>query len=118
MKNESGFTLVETLVSLAILGITSVAFLSGFSTASLGVSTIDERETAKNLAEIQMEYVKDQTYAASYVPSSELSSEYAGFSVNISANTIMARDGNIQKIIVIVKHLDKEVTSLEGYKVN
>ncbi len=118
MKNERGFTLVEMLVSLAILGITSVAFLSGFSTASLGVSIVDERETAKNLAESQMEYVKDQAYAASYVPSPELSNEYAGYSANISVSTVPARDGNIQKITVIVKHQDKEVTRLEGYKVN
>lgn len=118
MKNERGFTLIEVLVSLAILGTTSVAFLSGFSTASLGGSIVDKRETAKNLAESQMEYVKDQPYATSYVPSPELSNEYAGYSVNISVNSVTARDGNIQKIIVIVKQQDKEVTRLEGYKVN
>ncbi len=115
---QSGLTLVEMLVSVAILGIITVALFNGFSTASRGVSIADERETAKNLAESQMEYVKDQVYAASYAPSPELSNEYAGYSANISVSTVPARDGNIQKITVIVKHQDKEVTRLEGYKVN
>ena len=118
MKNQRGFTLVEVLVSVAILGFTSVYFLSGLSNASRGGSIIDERETANNLAESQMEYVKDHAYAASYVPSPELSNGYAGYSANISVSTIPARDGNIQKITVIVKHQGKEVARLESYKVN
>ena len=118
MKSEKGFTLIETLVTMVILSITSVCFLSGLNTASLGMSLTDERETAKNLAESQMEYVKNQPYAAAYVMSPEISNEYAGYSANISVTAITARDGNIQKITVIVKHQDKEVTRLAGYKVN
>lgn len=122
MKKERGFTLVEMLVSVAILGVTGVAFLSGFSTASRGDSIIDERETAKNLAESQMEYIKNQAYTASigagtYAPT-PIPWEYAGYSVTVSADNITSRDGNIQKIKVIVKRQDKEVTQLEGYKVN
>jgi prepilin-type N-terminal cleavage/methylation domain-containing protein len=118
MKNGKGFTLVETLVAVAILGIVSVALLSGFNTASLGGAIVDERETANNVAESQMECVKGQAYALSYAPSTPLSNEYARYSVNITTSNITARDGNIQKITVTVKHGDKEVTRLEGYKVN
>jgi prepilin-type N-terminal cleavage/methylation domain-containing protein len=114
---ESGQTLVEILVAVAILGITAVTFFSGFTTSSDIVFSVDERETGKNIAESQLEYVKSQTYAASYVPDI-IPDEYAGYSANITVSSIASRDGNIQKVTVIIKHQDKEVAHLEGYKVN
>jgi prepilin-type N-terminal cleavage/methylation domain-containing protein len=114
---ESGQTLVEILVAVAILGITAVTFFSGFTTSSDIVFSVDERETGKNIAESQLEYVKSQTYAASYVPDI-IPDEYAGYSANITVSSIASRDGNIQKVTVIIKHQDKEVSRLEGYKVN
>lgn len=117
IRRESGQILIETLVALAILGVTAVVFLNGLTTSSAIVFSVDERETAKNLAESQMEYVKSQAYAASYVPAT-IPGEYAGYSANISVSAIASRDGNIQKVTVIVKHQSKEVTRLEGYKVN
>ncbi len=105
------------LVAVAILGVTAVAFFSGFTTSSNLVVSVDERETAKNLAESQMEYVKNQVYAASYDPA-PIPDEYVGYSANITVSTIDSRDGNIQKLTVIIKHHDAEVTRLEGYKVN
>jgi type II secretory pathway pseudopilin PulG len=116
-RRESGQILVELLVAVAILGITAVAFFNGLSTSSNIVFSVDERETAKNLAENQMEYLKDQAYAASYVPA-QIPDEYPGYSANISVSAIASRDGNIQKITVIIKHQNKEVVRLEGYKVN
>jgi type II secretion system protein I len=118
LKNQKGFTLIEVLVAVAIIGIGGVAFFSGFNTVSKGTFIIDERETAKNLAESQMEYVKTQPYSASYNPSSILSNEYIGYSANISVAAIASRDGNIQKITVTVTRQAKEVTHLDGYKVN
>jgi prepilin-type N-terminal cleavage/methylation domain-containing protein len=117
MKDQMGFTLVEVLVSLAILGVTGVYFLNALGTASRGSFIIDERETANNLAESQMEYIKNQSYASSYVPA-PISGDYANYSANVSVSVLGGRDGNIQKITIVIKHQDKEVIRLEGYKVN
>ncbi len=124
MKNERGFSLIETIIAIALLSIIGVAFLSGLSTTSKVLFVTDERETAKNLAESQMEYAKGLPgLASSYTPNQEILSEYAGYSVEIYGDNITSRDGNIQKIRVIVSHQGRPIiiaenSTLEDYKVN
>ena len=47
--SSRGFTLVEVLIALAILGIVAVAFLSALATASTALILADERTTAESL---------------------------------------------------------------------
>jgi len=124
IKSEKGFSLIETVIATALLGIIAVGLLSAFNTSSKVLSVASEREIAKNLAEHQMEIVKNQNYAPSYTPAS-IPSQYmaAGYSVTIAADNINSRDGNIQKIRVIVNHQGRPIilaanSTLEGYKVN
>ncbi len=60
--NSKGFSLIEVIIALALLGIIGVAFLGGLFTASKATFIADERTTAESLARSQMEYVKDQDY--------------------------------------------------------
>ena len=60
--NSRGFTLIEVLIALAILGIVAVAFLSALTTASTALILADERTTAESLTRTQLEYVKSQPY--------------------------------------------------------
>ena len=141
IKNERGFSIVEVLVALALLGIIAVAFLGAMATASKAIFIADERATAESLARSQMEYVKNQSYSTINVDwyytvtdsgrsSSDppdwwdannpplLSGNYAGYSVEVSADEDDDNVG-IQKITVTVGHLSKpEVIILEGYKVD
>lgn len=119
MKNEKGFTLIEVIVALALLGIISIAFLGALATASKAIIIADERATAESLARSQMEYVKNQVYSdnqwsyevtdSSRTPSVApswwdppdnpplLSSNYAGYSVEVKAEDFDAdNDGNIE----------------------
>lgn len=122
MKKQRGFTILEMIVAIAIIGVTSVTFLRGFSTASIGTALFDERETGKNMAESLMEYIRTQNYAANYTLNSTMNSTYSdaypGYTWNITVNNVMARDGNIQKITVNVGRNNKELFRLQGYKVN
>lgn len=120
--NQTGFALVETLVALVLVGTIVVGYLNGLATSSRAVVIIDEQTTAESLARSQMEWVKNAayvseatTYAAADIP---VSTDYTGYSVNITAARLNAPDDGIQKITVAVKHFTKDVISLEGYKVN
>lgn len=59
---QNGFTLIETLVSVAILGALGVTLLLGLSTANKGVAISQERVIAENLAKSQFEHIKSQEY--------------------------------------------------------
>lgn len=107
--------LVEVLVALAILGLISVAFLQGLGMASRSVTYSDVRETAKSLAESQMDYAIDQLYAESYDPDI-IPSEYPGYSADINVSDIPSRDTSIQNIEVVIQYQGKQVYSLESYK--
>ena len=116
-RNQSGFTFIETLVSLAVVGFIAVFFVNSLSTSSSLGASIDEDETAKNLAEYQMEYIKNQEYMTSYEPAS-IPEAYNNYTANITTSMIAVRDGNIQKITVVIMHHGINVTSLQGYKLN
>ena len=114
-NEERGFFLIEVLVALALMGILAVTFSNAFVTGSKALVQTDERETAKNLAESQMEYVYNQPFASSYSPA-PISSEYPNYSADITTADITSRDGNIQRITVIITYHGEEVLWLEGDK--
>jgi prepilin-type N-terminal cleavage/methylation domain-containing protein len=115
-KRQSGFTLIEVLLAIVLLGVIGLAVFGTLGTASKALITTDERETAKNIAEMQIEYIKSQLYMPTYAPRSL--AEYPGYSVSITAQNITDRgDGNIQKVIVDVYHDPNYILTLVGYKV-
>jgi type II secretory pathway pseudopilin PulG len=62
--DERGASLVETLVTLAIVAVVLTAFLAALSVGSFGVSVVRQRVTAENLARAQLEHTKNYTYTA------------------------------------------------------
>ena len=117
---ETGITLVETLVALAILGTISVSFIDGMTTASKATFIVDEQGTAESLARSQMEKVKDAEYvygATAYPPEPMPNSkDYINYSAVITAEPLNNPDEGIQKITVAIKHFDKTIFKLESYK--
>jgi len=115
MKGERGFSLMETIIALGLLGIIATGFLGALTTAPQARFIADEKASAKALAESQMEYIKKQEYSVSYSPA-PIPDEYTGYAATI--DTKLLRNSSIQKITVTITHNDKKITDLESYNVS
>ncbi len=123
MKGEKGTSLLETVIGVLLFSVIGAAFLSGLGTASIAVFGRDERQTSKNLALSQMEYVRSQPYAATYDPSSSITETYPGYSVAIYADDVDSASADVQQIRIVVSHQGRPVVTSAGatlvdYKAN
>ena len=137
IRSEKGFSLIEVVIAIALLGIVAVALLGGLSTASRAILTADERASAESLARTGMEYVRNQDYSLApwtyelpyQTPPADppawwdpgnppaLPAGYEGYAVAVSVAPLHGIEDGIQKITVTVKHQNKpQVITLEGYR--
>ncbi len=114
MRGEKGITLLETILALALLGLISASFLGSTATSSSARVAADEKASGKILAESIIESIKKMEYAPSY--NVTVPDEFAGFAANITVQNI--KNDNIQQIFVSIERRDREVLTLESYKVN
>jgi type II secretory pathway pseudopilin PulG len=120
--SESGISLIEVVAALAILSAVAVAFLSGLATTTKANVIDDEQATAESLARSQMEWLRNVDYvyeATEYSPAPlPADGDYISYSVIATAEPLHNPDDGIQKIVVTVKRVDKEIVILEDYKVD
>ena len=114
---QEGVGLVETLVAVAILGVTLVVLLTAISTGSIGVATTEERVTAENLARSQLEHTKSQAYQAAPASYPTVTVP-AGYAVSAEATAISGGDSSIQQITVTVSRDGDTLMTVEDYKVD
>ena len=55
-----GFSLIEVVIAIALLGIIGATILSALSTATLALIIADQRATAESLTRTQMESIKNE----------------------------------------------------------
>jgi Tfp pilus assembly protein PilV len=115
-KSQRGIGLVETLMAVAILGTSVVAFIAALSTGSLAVNEQDAEVIAQRLAQNQIEYTKNQAFspAGSYT----ILTAPASYAINISTTSVAGTDSNIQKITVTILRAGSSVFTVSDYKVN
>jgi prepilin-type N-terminal cleavage/methylation domain-containing protein len=120
---QSGMSLIETVIALAILGIVGAAMFTALSGSTRSVITSDERTTAESLARTEMEWIKQQVFDDT-VDDGDAIGTYSvvtgptgySFSPNpVIGNDVTGKPG-IQKITFTIVHNGKNVLTLEGYK--
>ena len=128
-----GFTLVEVLITIALIGAISVAFFSFMSAATSALIHADERTIAESLARSQLEFVKNQGYNSTTPTYQKITNIPSGYSIcsfnrtdlpvncgpservigipwNSGNNTpATSGDTGIQKIALVIKHDGKEI---------
>ena len=116
--------MLEVLLSLALIGIVVAGILSALSTSSRATITNDVQTTAQNLAEGQIEYVRNQVYSVDDPPVYQILADLpAGYTVNCTATQVDPEgdgsddDDGLQKITVTVDFGGVTATTLETYRV-
>ncbi|MDD4230895.1 MAG: prepilin-type N-terminal cleavage/methylation domain-containing protein [Dehalococcoidales bacterium] len=137
-KEQRGFTFIEVLVGVAIMGMIVAAFMLALATAFKANMLAEVRTTADALARAQMEYIKAQPYSETYtIPTNNITEwEGKGYEVywlgnigegpvenviNQESNTVSpplapGYTEGLQQVTILIKRAGENVITLEGYK--
>ena len=123
---SQGFSMLEVVIAIALLGIIAVSVLSALQTAALALISADRRATAESIARTQMEWVRYSDYdnpeegdpQYSLDPQITLPPDFSVVTTAIRLNKDVDPDDDdgIQEITVAVSHEDRVVVTLEDYK--
>lgn len=109
MSRRKGFSLVETMVALALLGVIIVTVLGAFSTVNLAVRRHAVATSLDRLVRSDAEYVKSQQYVGKPGTYANLAAAGYAFSIQIlyynPANrtfTAANADTGLQQIVLTV----------------
>jgi len=122
-----GFSMLEVVIAIALLGIIAVSVLSALQTAALAFIIADRRATSESIARTQMEWVRYSDYddlleeghpEYSKDPEITLPPDYSVVTTAIRLNKdeYPNDDDGIQEITVTVSHDGRVVVTLEDYK--
>jgi Flp pilus assembly pilin Flp len=127
-RNEKGATLVEELMTVAIISFGIVILVAMITTGVIGVRTVDDKVLAESLARSQLEMIKDAAYEA-YPGTSPYPSvtTISGYIVSVSIEYWNAGSGSftptqwndgLQKITVTVSTGGIDIVQTAAFKMN
>ena len=129
LKCQRGVSLVESLVAVAILGVSLIAIPPALSTGALAVSAIDQEAVAQSLAQSQLAHTKSYpydpeavsypsvgTYDATHNPNPLTIPE--GYSITVGVSSIPDTDDDIQKVTVTIFRDGESVLEIADFKAN
>ena len=108
---------METLVAVAILGTSVVAFVTALSAGTIAVNEQDEEVVAQRLAQSQIEYTKGYTYDPGTITYPTVTAP-VGYTIVVGVTTVPNTDSDIQKITVTIRRDGEDIFTIEDYKVN
>ena len=126
LREQRGFSLIEVLFSVAILGVIGASFLAALNTNYRSDRTLDEKVTATNLATEYIEAIKQLPFAPTYPDAGD--GIDVPFQYTVTVDTECSSDGEtfgpctgsedetFQKIIVRVSRIERPVLSMCAYR--
>jgi type II secretory pathway pseudopilin PulG len=131
-RNEAGFTLVEELVAVAVVGLGLVILVSMITTGAIGTRKVNDLVVAESLARSQIELIKDAAYqedpgispypAVSTPPefTVTVSYQYWDSSANGGSGGFITAQHNegLQKVTVTVTSDGETIHTTSSYKVD
>lgn len=123
---QSGFSLLEVLITTALIAVIAVGFLNAINTANRSVRTIEEHMFARNLATSFIERIRNEPFLEDY--DYVQSSITRPFQYDVDIELKYSDDGgdtwsdnfsstNLQRITIVVKRGDRPVLSSCDYKI-
>jgi len=125
--SSRGFSMLEVVIAIALLGIIAVSVLTALQTAAMALISADRRATAESIARSQMEYVRysgyDDTLEEGH-PQYDLDPEITPppdfgvvtTAIRLNKDENPDDDDGIQQITVTVSHDGLVVVTLEDFK--
>jgi len=107
-------TLLEVIVSIAVLGIVAASFFNALSTGLFSVILVDETTVASNLARYQLEDTISRPYVEP--PNYPTVSPPAGYGVSLAAEVLNPQQ--LQKITATVSNDRGTMLDVTAYKLN
>ena len=117
IRGEEGFSLVESLVAVAIMGTAVVTLVIALATGSIAISENDREVVVQSLARSQLEYTKGYTYDPDATTYPTVTAP-AGYSVSVAVSSVPDADTDIQKITANISRDGTLIMTVEDYKVN
>jgi type II secretory pathway pseudopilin PulG len=124
LKDETGSSLLEILVAVAIITVALTLLISALSTGALAVRSADRLTAATNLSAVQLETIKAAGYVtgtAAYptIPSGAyVIDQEINYWNGTSFSPAPGADSGMQRIIVTVAYDSDVLLTVENYKVN
>ncbi len=123
-RGQRGFTLMEVLVAVGILGFIGVAFMMALDTSYRGTSTLDEKIVGRTLVINYLEAIKSAPYATTYPDVGD--NITVPFQYSVVVNTECSSDGEnfsactggetLQEITIMVSREGRPVYSTCTYR--
>ena len=126
-SQESGLSLVEEVVALAVVSLGIILVVVMISTGVRGVTAVNDRSTAEGLARSQLELAKNAPYspdltAAPYptvvpIPPYSVTTSVEYWTAPSGPFTTTVMNSGLQKVIVRVIRDASVILQVESYKV-
>ena len=128
ISSEKGATLVEELVTVAIIAFGIVILVAMITTGVVGVRQVDDQVTAETLARSQLELIKDGAYqsnpgttpypSVSAVPGFAVSVGIEYWNATSSSFSATLRNDGLQRITVTVTSGGDTLAQTAAFKVD